>query len=640
MTRVSDQPAFAAAVAEGGALPFLALALADAEQTRDDAGTDPRALSATGPGASASSASPPRTSRAAQLDGDPRDAAHPRDHRGRPAGPGRGAGGRRHRHLPARALAGTAAPVPATAGARRFVFEGSECGGHVGPRTSFPLWEAQLGVLADFLAGDRRCRPRTCRCCSPAASTTSARPRWSPRWPRRWPRRGAAIGVLMGTAYLFTARGGRRAARSSRCSSAGARRRPRPTCWRPRRATPPAACAARSPRSSRRSRRELRRTRACPSREVWEQLEKLNVGRLRIASKGMRTRRRRTASPSTRTGSSPRACSWPGEVAVLRSAVTTIAGLHAAVTEGAARTARRAGARAAGLGAAEAETARARAAATSRSSAWPACSRGSRPGRVLGERPRPAPTRSPRCRPSAGTRTCTTTPTAQGGRGRRPSGAASCPRSASTRCATASRRPRWPASNPCSCWRWRSRAARWPTPGTPTRGRSTAPGPSVVFGAEAGSDLSNATTLRYRAARPTSGELPARAGRAAAAAHRGLLPRRAGQRHRRPDRQPARPRRRQLHRRRGVRLLAGRGRRRLQGADRRHQRPGAVRRRRPAQRHQRLPAVRLGARAVADRAVARRSTARPTASRSARASPAWCSSASPTPSATATGSTR
>jgi NAD(P)H-dependent flavin oxidoreductase YrpB (nitropropane dioxygenase family) len=35
MTRVSDQPAFAAAVAEAGGLPFLALALMRSEQVRD-----------------------------------------------------------------------------------------------------------------------------------------------------------------------------------------------------------------------------------------------------------------------------------------------------------------------------------------------------------------------------------------------------------------------------------------------------------------------------------------------------------------------------------------------------------------------------------------------------------------------------
>ena len=34
-------------------------------------------------------------------------------------------------------------------GARRFVFEGRECGGHVGPRTSFVLWEAMIRVLSE-----------------------------------------------------------------------------------------------------------------------------------------------------------------------------------------------------------------------------------------------------------------------------------------------------------------------------------------------------------------------------------------------------------------------------------------------------------------------------------------------------------
>ena len=83
-------------------------------------------------------------------------------------------------------------------GARRFVFEGRECGGHVGPRTSFVLWEQQLGVLAAsevaadvsvLLAGgvhDAR---------SAAMVETIAAPLVA---------RGAKAGVLMGTAYLFT----------------------------------------------------------------------------------------------------------------------------------------------------------------------------------------------------------------------------------------------------------------------------------------------------------------------------------------------------------------------------------------------------------------------------------------------------
>lgn len=34
-------------------------------------------------------------------------------------------------------------------GARRFVFEGRECGGHVGPRSSFALWDAQIERLLE-----------------------------------------------------------------------------------------------------------------------------------------------------------------------------------------------------------------------------------------------------------------------------------------------------------------------------------------------------------------------------------------------------------------------------------------------------------------------------------------------------------
>src|SRR5262249_453184 len=38
-------------------------------------------------------------------------------------------------------------------GARRFVFEGRECGGHVGPRTSLVLWDSMVRVILTHLAG-------------------------------------------------------------------------------------------------------------------------------------------------------------------------------------------------------------------------------------------------------------------------------------------------------------------------------------------------------------------------------------------------------------------------------------------------------------------------------------------------------
>src|SRR3546814_16126984 len=49
------------------------------------------------------------------------------------------------------------APAPALLkmyleqGARRFVFEGRECGGHIGPLASFTLWDDMIDVLLEHV---------------------------------------------------------------------------------------------------------------------------------------------------------------------------------------------------------------------------------------------------------------------------------------------------------------------------------------------------------------------------------------------------------------------------------------------------------------------------------------------------------
>ena len=83
-------------------------------------------------------------------------------------------------------------------GARNFVFEGRECGGHVGPRASLPLWQSQLDVLRGqkeldgvrvlFAGGIHD--SRSSACIAAMASDVLER--------------GVQVGVLMGTAYLFT----------------------------------------------------------------------------------------------------------------------------------------------------------------------------------------------------------------------------------------------------------------------------------------------------------------------------------------------------------------------------------------------------------------------------------------------------
>ncbi|WP_284749693.1 type I polyketide synthase [Amycolatopsis sp. RTGN1] len=329
MTRVSDQPAFAAEVAAGGALPFIALALSGREQTRDVLERTREAVGDApwGVGVLGFAAEDVKTAQLEVI---------------RELRPTHAiiAGGR-----PAQAAAleevgiATFLHVPSPgllkqfleAGARKFVFEGSECGGHVGPRTSFPLWEAQLGVVADFLAStpdaaadlqllfaggihDERSAAMVAALAAPVAA------------------RGAAIGVLMGTAYLFT----REAVDAGAVlplfqrSLLGAEHTDLLET-----APGHATRCVRSPFTEEYAaiKAELAEQ-GVPSRDAWEQLEQLNVGRLRLASKGIER-----VGAELRDVAEDRQLAegmfMAGEVAVLRSAVTTIADLHHAVGEGA-----------------------------------------------------------------------------------------------------------------------------------------------------------------------------------------------------------------------------------------------------------------------------------------------------------------
>ena len=200
MTRVSDVAGFAAAVAEGGALPFLALSLLRGpeverllRETRELLGDRPWGVGILG--------FVPAELRAEQL-AVVRDVAPPF---------ALIAGGRPEhaRDLDADGIE-TYLHVPSSGllslflkdGARRFVFEGRECGGHVGPRTSFVLWDRAVSTLlagiprgadpADYsvlLAGGIH----DARSAAMAAAVTAP-----------LVARGVKVGALCGTAYLFT----------------------------------------------------------------------------------------------------------------------------------------------------------------------------------------------------------------------------------------------------------------------------------------------------------------------------------------------------------------------------------------------------------------------------------------------------
>lgn len=327
MTRVSDQARFASAVAEGGGLPFIALALAGPERARTLLEGARAALGGRPWGVGILGFAPDDV-RAAQLEavralrpthailagGRPAQAAALEEH-----------GIRTFLQVPTPGLLGQFLD----AGARRFVFEGAECGGHVGPSNSFPLWEAQLAVLEDFLdggqseievlfAGGVHDERSAAMVAALSAGLT---------------RRGAAVGVLMGTAYLFT----REAVECGAVQPLFQRTvlTARSTVLLDTAPGHVTRCVPSPFTDTYRTHQEELRRQSVPKRQAWERLERLNLGRLRIASKGVE----RVDGELREVGEGRQrdeGMFMAGEVAVLRDATTTVAALHRGVTDGAA----------------------------------------------------------------------------------------------------------------------------------------------------------------------------------------------------------------------------------------------------------------------------------------------------------------
>ncbi|EOD65780.1 type I polyketide synthase [Amycolatopsis vancoresmycina] len=313
MTRVSDQPGFAAAVADAGGFPFVAVATANGARTTDLLARTAERLGDRPWGAGILGFVPDDL-RAAQLAAI--RAARPRCVLVAGGKPGQA------KALEADGIA-TFLHVPSPvllrqyldAGIRRFVFEGAECGGHVGPRSSFELWEEQLAVLgaADdvevlFAGGIHDAR-------SAAMVAAMAKPL-------------DAVGVLMGTAYLFTAEAVEHGAITGlfqeRALAADTTVTLETAPGHRTRCLP-------SPYTA-----EFEQVKAGldATPEAWQRLEELNTGRLRVASKGVR----RDGEPIDAATQLAEGMFMAGQVAVLRDRRTTIAELHREVTAGKAFT--------------------------------------------------------------------------------------------------------------------------------------------------------------------------------------------------------------------------------------------------------------------------------------------------------------
>ncbi|WP_446751259.1 SDR family NAD(P)-dependent oxidoreductase [Streptomyces noboritoensis] len=144
--------------------------------------------------------------------------------------------------------------------------------------------------------------------------------------------RGVAVGVLMGTAYLFTAEavecGAIQPVFQRQVIAAGATALLESA---PGHATRCVASPYTADYAAARARLHADGT---PDRQAWEELERLNIGRLRIASKGVE-REGGELRPVSEQRQVDAGMFMAGEVAVLRSAATTVGALHDAVSRGA-----------------------------------------------------------------------------------------------------------------------------------------------------------------------------------------------------------------------------------------------------------------------------------------------------------------
>lgn len=198
MTRVSDVAPFCQLVAEHGGLPFLALGLMKPEEVQRLLDETREALGDRSWGVGLLGFVPQNVRQlqwevvravrprfALVAGGQPRDAVELEAE-----------GITTYLHVPSPTLL----EQFVAAGARRFVLEGRECGGHVGPRSSFVLWQSAIDCLASL--SDQQAKDMYVifaggihDALSAAMVATLAAPLVA---------RGIKIGVLMGTAYLFT----------------------------------------------------------------------------------------------------------------------------------------------------------------------------------------------------------------------------------------------------------------------------------------------------------------------------------------------------------------------------------------------------------------------------------------------------
>ncbi|KPH13420.1 erythronolide synthase [Chryseobacterium sp. ERMR1:04] len=277
MTRVSDVPAFANAVAEAGALPFVALSLLKGQQAKALV-MDTKKLAGEKTWGVGILGFAPQELREEQtsyiLEAKPPVVLIAG---GRPAQAKvfEKAGIKTFLHVPSPALL----DIFLKEGATNFIFEGRECGGHVGPLSSTVLWEKQIErILKEehpenisvFFAGGIHNDFSTAFVSIMAAPLAA---------------RGVKVGVLIGTAYLYTQEAVTCGAIQEEFQVQALQAEETVLLE----TAPGHETRCLDTAFAQHFNHEKAKLIAAGTdkKEVWEKLEKLNVGRLRIAAKGV-----------------------------------------------------------------------------------------------------------------------------------------------------------------------------------------------------------------------------------------------------------------------------------------------------------------------------------------------------------------
>lgn len=277
MTRVSDVPAFANAVAEAGALPFVALSLLKGQQAKALV-MDTKKLAGEKTWGVGILGFAPQELREEQtsyiLEAKPPVVLIAG---GRPAQAKvfEKAGIKTFLHVPSPALL----DIFLKEGATNFIFEGRECGGHVGPLSSTVLWEKQIErILKEehpenisvFFAGGIHNDFSTAFVSIMAAPLAA---------------RGVKVGVLIGTAYLYTQEAVTCGAIQEEFQVQALQAEE--TVLLETAPGHETRCLDTAFAQHFNNEKAKLIAAGTDKKEVWEKLEKLNVGRLRIAAKGV-----------------------------------------------------------------------------------------------------------------------------------------------------------------------------------------------------------------------------------------------------------------------------------------------------------------------------------------------------------------